>query len=49
VSSREGYDNSLRVPMEYFADLSETDRSAIFGDTARAIWQLPDDLPVVTA
>jgi L-fuconolactonase len=40
VSSREGYDNSLRVPMEYFADLSAADRDAIFGATAQAVWGL---------
>lgn len=41
VSSREGYDNSLRVPLEYFADLSQEDRESIFGATAQAVWGLP--------
>ncbi|MDA0335323.1 MAG: amidohydrolase family protein [bacterium] len=40
VSSREGYDNSLRVPLEYFADLSAADRGAIFGATAQSVWGL---------
>ena len=39
VSSREGYDNSLRVPMQYFADLSEEDRAWIFGKTALKVWR----------
>ncbi len=38
VSSREGYANSLQIPREYFSDLSETEQSAIFGDTARRVW-----------
>lgn len=41
VSSREGYHNSLHVPLDYFADLSPADRDAIFAGTARAIWGLP--------
>jgi L-fuconolactonase len=41
VSSREGYDNSLRIPLEYFADLSAPDRDSIFGGTAQTIWGLP--------
>lgn len=41
VSSREGYDNSLRVPMEYFADLSPSHQAKLFGDTAREVWGLP--------
>lgn len=42
VSSREGYDSSLRVPLEYFADLSEADRAWVFGGAARRVWQLPN-------
>jgi len=42
VSSREGYANSLRVPMEYFASLSENEREAIFGGTAERIWRFTD-------
>ena len=42
VSSREGYDNSLSVPMEYFSDLSDVDREWIFGRTALETWDLPD-------
>mgnify|MGYP000660426914 CR=1 FL=1 len=41
VSTREGYDNSLRLPLEYFSDLSEDDRASIFGATAQAVWGLP--------
>lgn len=41
VSTREGYDNSLRVPLDYFADLTEAERAALFGDTARRVWGLP--------
>jgi len=39
VSSREGYGNSLRVPQEYLASLSEGDREWIFGKTALKIWE----------
>ncbi len=39
VSSREGYDHSLRLPMQYFADLSEEDRAWIFGKTALKVWR----------
>lgn len=39
VSSREGYDRSLRYPMEYFADLSAEDRAWIFGKTALQVWR----------
>ena len=39
VSSREGYNNALRFPMEYFSHLSEEDRSWIFGRTARKVWK----------
>ncbi len=41
VSSREGYGSSLQVPLAYFADLGDSDREAIFGDTARRVWGLP--------
>ena len=41
VSTREGYDNALRVPLEYFADLSADEREAVFGGAARALWGLP--------
>jgi L-fuconolactonase len=41
VSSREGYGNSLRVPMEHFSHVSESDCNAIFGGTAQAVWGLP--------
>lgn len=40
VSSREGYDNSLTFPREYFSDLSADDRGWIFGDTAVQVWGL---------
>ncbi|MCE2431740.1 MAG: amidohydrolase [Candidatus Latescibacteria bacterium] len=39
VSRREGYDNSLKVPMDYLSDLSEEDREWIFGKTALKIWR----------
>ncbi|MCZ6676149.1 MAG: amidohydrolase family protein [Candidatus Poribacteria bacterium] len=39
VSSREGYDSSLKFPMEYFSDLSQTDREWIFGRTALSVWK----------
>jgi L-fuconolactonase len=39
VSGREGYDNSLAVPMEYLAKLSEEDREWIFGKTALQVWR----------
>ena len=39
VSSREGYDNSLRLPLAYFARLSEDERDAIFGGTAMRVWR----------
>ncbi|MBF8288359.1 MAG: putative hydrolase, partial [Candidatus Rokubacteria bacterium] len=41
VSSREGYANALRVPLEYFADLSHTEREWIFGRAAQRVWGLP--------
>ena len=40
VSSREGYDNSLTFPREYFSDLEAGDRDLIFGGTAIGIWGL---------
>jgi len=40
VSSREGYDNALRFPMEYLADLSREEREWIFGRTALKVWKL---------
>ncbi len=39
VSRREGYDNSLKVPMDYLSGLSEEDREWIFGKTALKIWR----------
>ena len=41
VSGREGYHNSLRVPLDYFSDLSDADREWIFGGAARSVWDLP--------
>lgn len=41
VSSREGYDSSLRFPLDYFADLSEEERVWVFGKTAQSVWNLP--------
>ncbi len=38
VSSREGYDNSLRVPLDYFGSLSEEERGWIFGRAALDIF-----------
>lgn len=43
VSSREGYEQALRFPLDYFSDLSEEDRGWIFGGTARQVWRLPSD------
>ncbi|MBX2998084.1 MAG: amidohydrolase [Caldilineaceae bacterium] len=40
VSSREGYDSSLRFPQRHFAHLSEDERAWIFGKTAQKIWGL---------
>ena len=40
VSSREGYDNSLAFPREYFSGLDPRDRDWIFGGTAIEIWGL---------
>lgn len=41
VSSREGYANALRVPLEYFSDLSAADREWVFGRAAQRVWGLP--------
>lgn len=38
VSSREGYGNALRLPMDRFAGLGQDDRDRIFGGTALAIF-----------
>ncbi|MBX3011940.1 MAG: amidohydrolase [Caldilineaceae bacterium] len=38
VSSREGYDNSLRFPLAYLAQLSPTEQAWIFGETAQQVW-----------
>ncbi|MFT5368041.1 MAG: L-fuconolactonase [Candidatus Latescibacterota bacterium] len=38
VSGREGYHNSLRVPMDYLSKLSEDEREWVFGKTALKIW-----------
>ena len=42
VSSREGYDNALRFPMDYFRALSEDERAWIFGRTAMKVWKFGD-------
>ena len=39
VSSREGYENSLSFPRDYFSDLSEEERGWIFGATALSVWK----------
>jgi L-fuconolactonase len=39
VSGREGYANSLSVPLEYFSKLSEDEREWIFGKAALKIWK----------
>ena len=39
VSTREGYNNSLKVPMDYFSALSENERGWIFGRTALKVWR----------
>ena len=39
VSRREGYDNSLKVPMDYLSGLNAEDREWIFGKTALKIWR----------
>lgn len=43
VSSREGYESSLRFPQRHFAHLSEDERAWIFGKTAQRIWGLGID------
>lgn len=40
VSSREGYNNALEVPREYFADLSADERGWVFGKAAARLWGL---------
>ena len=40
VSSREGYLNSLRTPLDYLAGLTEGERAWIFGRTAMTVWGL---------
>ena len=42
VSCREGYNSSLKFPMDYFSDLSQDDREWIFGRTALSVWKLTD-------
>lgn len=39
VSGREGYGNSLSVPLAYFSELSDDERAAIFGGTALKVWK----------
>ena len=39
VSRREGYDNSLKVPMDYLGGSSEEERAWIFGEAALKIWK----------
>ena len=38
VDAREGYGNALHGPLAQFADVSEDDRAAIFGGTARTVF-----------
>ncbi len=40
VSTREGYVNSLQFPLEYLRELSDEEKSWIFGRTAQQIWKL---------
>lgn len=40
VSSREGYDSSLAFPQNYFADISDDERTWIFGKTAQKVWMM---------
>ncbi len=40
VSSREGYDSSLQVPLDYLAKLSDREKALVFGRTAQRIWGL---------
>lgn len=42
VSGREGYANSLSVPMDYFKGLSADERAWIFGKAALMIWKFED-------
>ena len=44
VSGREGYDNSLSVPLEYFGKLSDDEQSAIFGGTALRVWRFDESV-----
>ena len=39
VSTREGYDNALRFPLRYFADLNGEEREWIFGRPALSLWE----------
>lgn len=39
VSSREGYDNALRLPLDYLSALSEDERAWVFGKTALRVWE----------
>jgi L-fuconolactonase len=39
VSSREGYDNALRVPLDYLSQLSTDERAWVFGKTALRVWK----------
>ncbi|MDA0745230.1 MAG: amidohydrolase family protein [bacterium] len=39
ASSREGYNNALRFPLEYFSSLSQDERAWIFGKTALKTWK----------
>lgn len=41
VSGLEGYRNSLRLPIEQFADVPEADRALIFGGTAARVYGIP--------
>ena len=40
VSSREGYDSSLRVPQAWASTLSANEQAAIFGGTAARVWKI---------
>lgn len=40
VSSREGYENSLRFPLTYLRQLSKEEQAWIFGRTAQSVWRL---------
>ena len=39
ASTREGYDNALRVPLAWASTLSADEQAAIFGQTAQRVWQ----------